>query len=38
MLTSTLLILLVLPSVYAIMEDIGVIMITSKNDAESEVI
>ncbi|NOQ90734.1 MAG: AcrB/AcrD/AcrF family protein, partial [Gammaproteobacteria bacterium] len=33
MLTSTLLILLVLPSVYAIMEDIGVIKFASKDDA-----
>ena len=34
MLTSTLLILLVLPSVYAIMEDIGVIKFASKDDAD----
>ena len=34
MLTSTLLIIMVLPSVYAIMEDIGVGVIALKNDAE----
>ncbi|NOQ89791.1 MAG: AcrB/AcrD/AcrF family protein [Gammaproteobacteria bacterium] len=36
MLTSTLLILLVLPSVYAIMEDIGVIRLSLKDEAEDE--
>jgi len=38
MLTSTLLILLVLPSVYAIMEDIGVIRFALKDDAETQTI
>ncbi|NOQ68675.1 MAG: hypothetical protein GQ573_00965, partial [Gammaproteobacteria bacterium] len=33
MLTSTLLVLLVLPSVYAIMEDFGVVRLAAKDDA-----
>jgi len=37
MLTSTLLIMLVLPSVYAIMEDIGFIFLTSSNENEAQV-
>ena len=34
MLTSTLLIMLVLPSVYAIMEDIGFVLLASKDNDE----